>query len=140
MKVMFLDESGNHGLVKIDLQYPVFVLGGIITEVDYAEQVIDPRIRQFKLDLFGRDDLILHTSDISRNRSGFERLQEPAFRRRFYGDLNRLMRELDYIVVACVIKKDSHLARYGMAAVDPYMLSLDVLVERFCFEIGNVED
>lgn len=25
-----------------------------------------------------------------------------------------------------------------MAAVDPYLLSLDILVERFCFEIGNV--
>lgn len=29
------------------------------------------------------------------------------------------------------------LTRYGIAALDPYMLSLDVLVERFCFEIGN---
>lgn len=31
-----------------------------------------------------------------------------------------------------------HLARYGGAALDPYMLSLDILVERFCFEIGRV--
>lgn len=26
-----------------------------------------------------------------------------------------------------------------MKAVDPYLLSLDILVERFCFEIGDVE-
>jgi hypothetical protein len=32
-----------------------------------------------------------------------------------------------------------HLSRYGFAALDPYMLSLDALVERFCFEIGDVE-
>lgn len=32
------------------------------------------------------------------------------------------------------------MARYGMAAVDPYLLSLDILVERFCFEIGDVSD
>jgi hypothetical protein len=45
---------------------------------------------------------------------------------------------LDFKIVACAIRKDVHLARYGVAALDPYMLSLDVLVERFCFEIGNV--
>ncbi len=35
------------------------------------------------------------------------------------------------------IRKDEHLARYGVAALDPYMLSLDILVDRFCFEIGH---
>ena len=137
---MFLDESGNHALTTVDEQYPVFVLGGVITDADYAEQVIDRRLRQFKRDLFGRDDLILHTADITHNRHGFERLVESAFRQRFYFELNQLMRELEYKVVACAIKKDLHLARYGMAAVDPYMLSLDILAERFCFEIGAVPE
>ena len=40
--------------------------------------------------------------------------------------------------MACVVKKDVHLSRYGLAALDPYFLSLDILVERFCLEIGNV--
>jgi len=40
-------------------------------------------------------------------------------------------------VVACAIGKDAHVARYGALAVDPYVLSLGVLVERFCFEIGR---
>ncbi len=43
-----------------------------------------------------------------------------------------------FSVVACAIRKDAHLARYGVAALDPYLLSLDILVERFCFDIGNV--
>lgn len=140
MKAMFLDESGNHALTTVDEQYPVFVLGGVIVEIEYAEQVIDPRIREFKRDLFGRDDIVLHTADITHNRNGFERLVEPVFRTRFYTELNLLMRELEYKVVACAIRKDAHMARYGMAAVDPYMLSLDILAERFCFEIGDVPE
>jgi len=28
MKYLFLDESGDHSLTRIDSQYPVFVLGG----------------------------------------------------------------------------------------------------------------
>jgi hypothetical protein len=50
------------------------------------------------------------------------------------------MRTLKFKVVACAIRKEKHLARYGIAALDPYMLSLNVLVERFCFEIGDVAD
>ncbi|MDQ3693995.1 MAG: DUF3800 domain-containing protein [Chloroflexota bacterium] len=137
---MFLDESGNHGLTTMDEQYPVFVLSGVIADLDYAETVIESRLRLFKRDLFERDDICLHTADIVRNKNGFERIKEPAFRQRFYVALNTLMHELDYKVVACAIKNDAHLARYGMAAVDPYMLSLDILVERFCFEIGDVPD
>lgn len=47
------------------------------------------------------------------------------------------MDEIDYMVVACVIKKNEHLTRYGLAAIDPYMLSLRILVERFVMEIKN---
>lgn len=61
----------------------------------------------------------------------------PPFRERFYGVLNTLMRSIEYQVIACVIKKDEHFDRYGLEAIDPYMLSLNVLVERFCFESGN---
>src|SRR5690606_38454557 len=106
---------------------------GIIVDSDYVESELEPRLRRFKQELFGRDDLILHTADIYRNRNGFEQLKEPRFRERFYTALNHLMRNLDYKVVACAIKKDAHLARYGPAAYDPYHWSLNILVERYCF-------
>lgn len=121
----------------IDPQYPVFVLGGIIVDRHYAETELDDQLRRFKTDLFGRDDIILHTADITRIRGPFRRMLDPGFRAHFYAKLNELMRTLDYQVVACVIRKDAHHERYGLAALDPYMLSLNVLVERFCFEIGD---
>ncbi len=140
MKAMFLDESGNHGLLKIDPDYPVFVLGGIIVEANYAERVIEPRIRDLKIEFFHTENICLHTADIARNKNGFERLREDKFRERFYEALNQLMNEFEYQIVACAIKKDLFLANYGMSAVDPYLLSLDLLVEQFCFEIGNVDE
>ncbi len=138
MKILFLDESGDHHLAKIDPQYPIFVLGGIIVEQVYAEGELTRQLNAFKRALFGTENIILHTADITRNRNGFERLQDTAFRQRFYRELNDLMARLDYTVVACAIHKSEHLARYGVAALDPYMLSLDILVERFCFEVGGV--
>jgi hypothetical protein len=138
MKIMFLDESGDHSLDVIDPQYPMFVLAGVIMDQAYAEGKLEQSFAAFKQDLFGRTDIILHRADITRNRNGFERIAEPAFRQRFFAGLNELVASLDFKVVACAIRKDEHLARYGVAALDPYMLSLDVLVERFCFEVGEV--
>lgn len=48
------------------------------------------------------------------------------------------MQSLRYSVVACAIRKDEHFHRYGADALDPYHLSLNVLVELFCFDVGRV--
>ena len=137
MKVLFLDESGDHNLSVIDPEYPVFVLGGVILDEKYAEVDLTDALNEFKEELFGSAEVVLHTADITRNRNGFERMQEADFRNWFYQRLNDLMRRLSYSVVACVVRKEEHLSRYGLAALDPYLLSLDVLVERFCFDLGD---
>jgi len=140
MKMLFLDESGDHSLSKIDPLYPLFVLGGIIVDHDYAKGELERRILSFKQQMFGRTDIILHTADITRNRNGFERMKDSGFRTVFYAELNLLMRELEYQVVACVIRKDHHLDKYDTSALDPYFLSLQILIERFCFEVGPVPE
>lgn len=138
MKVLFLDESGDHNLSVIDPQYPMFVLGGVIMEVDYAKGALADALDDFKRQMLGRTDIVLHTADIVRNRNGFERMKDPGYRAEFLEGLNDLMRRAEYRVVACAVHKSAHLARYGFGAVDPYMLSLDVLVERFCLDVGHV--
>ena len=138
MKAMFLDESGDHSLEVIDHQYPMFVLAGVIMEKEYAEGELEARMMDFKKALFGRTDIILHSADITRNQKGFEQMKDRTFREQFYAKLNALVASLDFRVVACAIRKEEHLQRYGVSALDPYMLSLHVLVERFCFEIGSV--
>lgn len=137
MKVLFLDESGDHNLIRIDPKYPIFVLGGIIIDRGYAEGPLESTLNDFKRDLFGRTDIILHTADITRNKNGFERLKDSGFRSYFYDRLNSLMRSIPYTVVACVIKKIPHFDRYGITAWDPYSIGIEILVERFCFEIGK---
>lgn len=140
MKVLFLDESGDHDLAKIDSQFPVFVLGGAICDVRYAKEIFEDVVSRFKLRHFGREDIILHTADIVRNRNGFEILKNRDVREAFFADLNILMRRLDYKVVACAIRKREYADRYGNAARDPYEQCLRVLVERFCYEIGGYGD
>lgn len=136
-RVLFLDESGDHSLKVIDPAYPVFVLGGVLVDLRYAVGPLDTAVRRFKLDLFDRDDLILRTADIVRARNGFEALKEAVFRAEFRSAMNTLMRDLDYKVIACVIRKDEHRDRYGHWAADPYVYGLEVAAERLCYEGGG---
>lgn len=61
MKVLFLDEFGDHNLSMIDPQYPMFVLGGVIMDKDYAEGRLTDALNSFKREMFGRADIVLHT-------------------------------------------------------------------------------
>ncbi len=138
--MLFLDESGNHQLDRISKDYPVFVLGGIILDRTYARTVVEPRLSTLKLEFFGRDDIVLHTTEIIRRQNHFAMLEDPALYEQFLSALTQLMSDLEYEVVACVIKKHAYAARYGVAGFDPYHFSLGILVERFAIDIGLVTD
>lgn len=137
MMTLFIDESGDHNLTKIHSDYPVFVLTGIIMDSKLLETKVNPGIDQFKENLFGSKHIILHTADIARNRGPFEQLKDLRKRQVFYDQLNQLIKGLSFKIVACVIDKRRHKEKYSAAALDPYQLSLIVLVERFVYELRD---
>jgi len=62
--IIFVDESGDHGLASIDQDYPMFVLAFCLFEKQiYAEKVV-PAILKFKFKQFGHDQIVLHEHDI----------------------------------------------------------------------------
>lgn len=67
-------------------------------------------------------------------------VKDRGFCENFYAGLNGLIADLDIKIVACAIMKSAHYDRYGVSAIDPYHLSLNVLVERFCFELSHSPD
>jgi hypothetical protein len=73
--IVFVDESGDHGLTSIDSGYPVFVLCFcIFSKAHYSNKVV-PKLKAIKFQTFGHDLVILHESDI-RNKRG--RLINPC--------------------------------------------------------------
>lgn len=133
MYVMYLDESGDHSLDKIDPQFPVFALAGCVFDKNEHDDVAEPRMRRYKEELFRRQDIVLHTADITRNRNGFELMKDREFRQRFYDETNVLVASLNFTILACVIHKLRLFDQYGKFAFDPYVLSLECLMERFAY-------
>jgi uncharacterized protein DUF3800 len=88
VKVMFLDESGDHKLTRIYHRYPIFVLGGAIVERAYVRDVIEPEMNQFKRRYFGRDDVVLHTVNMRNGTGDYAFLADPNIRSNFSLDLN----------------------------------------------------
>jgi len=42
MKILYLDESGDHDLINIDPLYPIFVLAGCIIDSSHHDNVLTP--------------------------------------------------------------------------------------------------
>lgn len=129
--VLYMDESGDHNLRSVDAHFPVFCLAGCVFERRYYHRVVRPRVDEFKMRFWGTTDVILHSRDIRKHRGPFSLLGDEDQRREFYDALNRLVRELDFTVLAVVILKGPLLHRYGQWARHPYHLSLEFILERY---------
>jgi hypothetical protein len=140
LKVMYLDESGNHSLSTVEPNFPVFVLGGVILERNYVFEVVEPRLSALKLSFFGRDDFALHTAEIVRPKGQFSVLKDDALKLEFVSALTELMRELEYTVVACAVLKMPFRRAGHLEAEDLYLHSLEFVVEQFCAEVGEGAD
>src|SRR3990167_9897003 len=105
MKVMFLDESGDHSLIKIDNQFPVFCLAGCIFDENEYQQNSRAKIDAFKIRYFNNTETILHSREIRKCEHPFNILLNPVTKKSFYADLDHLMLSLPYTVLASAILK-----------------------------------
>ncbi|MBU4512590.1 DUF3800 domain-containing protein [Patescibacteria group bacterium] len=139
MKIMFLDESGDHSLTKIDSQFPVFCLAGcIFDEIDYQTKGNDA-INNFKIKYFNNTKIILHSREIRKCESPFNILLNQNVKKDFYNDLNCLISNLPFTVISSVIAKQKLKEQYADPA-NPYVLSLEFIMERFLFFLEENND
>lgn len=125
--IIFVDESGDHGLKSIDPSYPVFVLAFcIIHKLHYCQKII-PAIHGFKFKHFGHDLTILHEHEIRKEIDDFRFASRKA-KEEFLGELTELITSHNFILVACAIDKVK-LAK-DTDAQNPYHLALDLCLHQ----------
>lgn len=122
--VVYVDESGDHGLESVDPNYPVFVLSLCVFHKRYYARTVVPAIETFKFKHFGHDVVVLHENEIRKEKGDFKfggRLEKLAF----IDELTDIIDESNFILISCVIDK----VRLRERMSNPYHLALG-----FCLE------
>ena len=128
--IVYADESGDHGMVNIDPQYPVFALAFcVVRKADYMAQVV-PAMQAFKFDIWGHDAVVLHEHEIRKTTGPFGLLRaDRALRDKFMDGLNTLIEAAPIAIFAAVIDKERHRARYA-DPWNPYEIAMHFCMER----------
>lgn len=127
--IVYVDESGDHGLSSIDPHYPVFVLAFCIFRKEEYRLLASPALQDFKFRHFGHDMVVLHERDIRKATGQFGFLVDAGRREPFIEDLTRLVDETPFTLVASVIKKVELRERYADPP-NPYHIALAFGLER----------
>ena len=107
--IMFVDETGDHSLIKLDEQYPIFSLSGVIFERNYYYNEVTTLLHNFKLKYFNTIDVILHAYDIRKCNPPFNILINETKRQEFLNELNVLIQSLNFTIISITIDKKKFL-------------------------------
>jgi len=140
--IAFFDECGDHSLVKVDRDFPLFLLAAVVVERGEYVQRIIPAIAALKLRFWNHEGINLHSREIRKSAGPFSFMMHPDRRREFMAQISALMTDLPFTLFIAGIRKEEHLERYGQAAVNPYDLALEFTLERivhFLEQAGETE-
>lgn len=129
--IVYVDESGDHSLNKINPEYPVFVLAFCVFNKVYYSETVQPAFSKFKFWGFGHDMQILHEHDIRKEVNGIS-FKNREQKNIFMDSLSELLKESNFILIASVIEKKSLRSRYSQSE-NPYHLALRFCMERLSF-------
>jgi len=139
--VVYVDESGDHSLASIDAGYPVFVLALCVFHKRHYSEKIIPAVEKLKFNYFGHDSVVLHETEIRKQKGDFAFLSHRPRREDFVAWLSDIMVKSNFILIACVVDK-ARLSRSEGDASNPYHIALDICLQRlhdFLAEKGQHE-
>lgn len=127
--IIFVDESGDHGLQSIDQDYPIFALVFvIIKKQDYLEKII-PAFLDLKFKYWGHEQVIFHEHEIRKQKGLFGLLRtDPVLRENFQNEMTALIRDCPFNFIGAVIKKEDLRKKYT-TPYNPYQIAM-----LFCME------
>ena len=136
--IVYVDESGDHGLKTIDAHYPVFVLVFcIFKKNDYIHTAI-PLLQSFKFKHYGHDQTILHETDIRKDRGDFAFLKSKTVKTAFLDELTDIVQKTPFVVTSTVIKKEIYRQRYS-SPENPYHIALRYGLERVFYYLSELK-
>ncbi len=135
---LFVDESGDHGLTKIDTEFPVFLLSGIlVTEKNY--ETIKQSINKLKHSIWGNKEVIFHSRDIRKCEKEFQKLFDLDVKKYFYEEINKIISDSDYTIIASAIQKNKFIEMFGKLQDDVYEVALSFVIEQAIMTLNSID-
>lgn len=126
--IIYVDESGDHSLQSIDEKYPLFVLAFcIFHKRHYSEQVVSA-LEKFKFNHFGHDQVILHETEIRKEKGAFNIFRSRDQKFQFLNELTDIIERSNFILISCVIDKRA-LRKQADVEANPYHIALGYCLE-----------
>jgi len=135
---LFIDESGDHGLVNLDPSFPVFLLCAILTSEDNYFDIRN-NINAIKTKFWKGKDVILHSRDIRKCEKEFQILFDLELKKNFYEMINDVISNSKYRILASAINKQKYINTYGKLSNDVYELALSFIIERAIFSLDEIK-
>ena len=127
--IVYVDESGDHGMLNLDPNYPLFVLAFCIFHKKHYSEVVVPKLQTFKFKHFGHDLIILHENEIRKERAPFNVFTSKAQKEEFLVELTDIIEGVNFVLVTSVIEKARMRQRYGLET-NLYHIALGFGLER----------
>lgn len=126
--MLFVDESGEHGMRKINPDFPILTIAGCaFTLEDY--RAFEQDVIVFKHDVLGDSAAPLHSRDIRKWEGPFANIRpddRPAVQKRISGFMGRGR----FTLIGVTIRKDLLAGSYRSPR-PPYELAVEYLLERY---------
>lgn len=127
--IVYVDESGDHTLNGCNPKYPVFVLAFCIFHKRHYTETVIKKLEQLKFKHFGHDIIVLHEREILKGSGDFRNYSSEAQKESLMNDLTLIMKESNFILISCVVKKDILINKYNNPE-NPYFIALRFGLER----------
>lgn len=126
--LVFLDETGDPSLRKIDPDFPLFAIAGVVFDpADYPDTVF--RFNRMKLNYFTHEGVILHSREIAGREGDFSFLNNEDLRHSFLSEISQQVNLSKMKIAAGVIKKKELKEKYT-DPFNPYDLAFGLVFEK----------
>lgn len=126
--VVYVDESGDHGMQSLDAAYPVFVLAFCVFYKRHYTKKVVADVEDLKFKYFGHDLVVLHEHEIRKAKNDFRRFRNAELKRQFMSDLSDIIESSNFVLISCIIDKAALKTKQANPP-NPYHIALG-----FCLE------
>jgi hypothetical protein len=135
--IVYVDESGDHGLGNMEATYPMFVLAFcFFRKEDYVQHAV-PALQRLKFKHFGHDLVVMHEREMRKQEGPFRFLSNQTVRAGFMEDVSRFVEQTPFTLIAAAIDKVALKAKYA-APRNPYHWALEFCLERVRFHLKGL--